>query len=98
VIVRFTPGARSEFLALIDYIRQDRPQAALRFRHRAEETLLRLQDFPESGRRIPEFPDLPYREVLVTPYRFFYRIAAPTVWIVAVWHDAQLPSSPAPFF
>jgi len=95
VRVRFTPRARTEFLAVIDYIiRQDRPEAARRFRARAEDVLRRLEWFPESGRRIPEFPDLPHREVLVTPYRFFYRVSEKVVWIVAVWHGAQLPRRP----
>jgi plasmid stabilization system protein ParE len=34
--------------------------------------------------------------VLVPPYRFFYRVEKPTIWIVAVWHGAQLPVSPQP--
>ena len=68
--------------------------AAVRFRQRCEATLRRLEDFPESGRKIPEFPELPHRELLVTPYRFFYRISGSTVWIVAVWHDAQIPMTP----
>jgi len=57
--------------------------------------LKRLERFPESGRRIPEFPELPYREVLLPPYRFFYRVRDKSVWIVAVWHGAQLPNEPA---
>ena len=40
-------------------------------------------------------PDLPYREVIVSPYRFFYRIKEATVWVVAVWHGAQPPEEPA---
>src|SRR3954451_5176927 len=73
-----TPRARAEFLAVINYIiRQDRPEAARRFRTRAEEILRSLEKFSESGRRIPEFPELPQREVLVTPYRFFYRVLGP---------------------
>jgi toxin ParE1/3/4 len=92
--VRFTPSARARFLREIDFIRQDRPMAAMRFRRRCEEILRRLEDFPESGRKIPEFPELPHREVLATPYRFFYRIAGNVVWIVAVWHDAQIPIPP----
>jgi toxin ParE1/3/4 len=90
VRVRFTPTARTSFLAAIEYIRQDRPTAAARFRQQAEKILRRLE-FPGSGRAIPEFPDLPYREVIVRPYRFFYRVEGRTVWIVAVWHSAQLP-------
>lgn len=68
--------------------------AAARFRQICEESLRRLEEFPESGRKIPEFPDLPHREVIVAPYRFFYRTAGDIVWIVAVWHGAQLPASP----
>ena len=57
--VRFTPAARSEFLEAIEFIRRDRPNAAAGFHRKANETLKRLGSFPESGRRIPEFPDLP---------------------------------------
>ena len=92
--VRFTPAAREQFLRVIACILADKPSAALSFRNRARDTLRRLIKFPESGRRIPEFPDLPYREVIVGNYRFFYRLKARTVWIVAVWHGAQLPESP----
>lgn len=81
--VRFTPTGRTQFLAAVAH-----------FRQRAEEALRRLEQFPESGRAVPEFPDLPYREMIVSPYRFFYRIKDPRVWVVAVWHGAQLPEEP----
>jgi len=89
--VRFTNSARAQFLAGLAYIHRDRPSAAVRLRKRAEVILRRLAKFPESGRVIPEFPELPHREVLVPPFRFFYRVKGKTVWIVAVWHSAQLP-------
>ena len=92
--VRFTPSARAQFLSALAYIRRDKPSAAIRFRDRTETVLRRLEDFPESGRIIPESPELPYREVIVSPYRFFYRIKDDVVWIVAVWHGAQLPKEP----
>ena len=93
--VKFTPSARSQFLSALLYIRQDKPSAAINFRNKAEGILRRLEDFPESGRIIPEFPELPYREVIIRPYRFFYKIKGDTVWIVAVWHGAQLPKEPS---
>lgn len=89
--VLFTPTARAQFLAALDFTRRDNPSAARRFRRRAETLLRRLVRFPNSGRVIPEFPDLPQREIIVSPYRFFYRTVGSTVWIVAVWHSAQLP-------
>jgi toxin ParE1/3/4 len=92
VRVKFTPSARSQFLEGLEYIRQDSPTAARRFREKAETVLRRLEEFPESGRSIPEFPDLPHREVIVRPYRFFYRVVGKIVWVAAVWHGAQLTS------
>jgi plasmid stabilization system protein ParE len=88
--VFFTPTGRRHFLEALAYIYRDSPSAALDFRKKAEKTLSRLEEFSESGRVVPEFPDLPFREVMVRPYRFFYRIKEQTVWIVAVWHSAQL--------
>lgn len=92
--VRFTPTADRQFLNVIARILAENPTAARRFYSRASKTLKRLQRFPKSGRRIPEFPHLPHREVIIRPYRFFYRVKGGTVWIVAVWHDAQLPDEP----
>ena len=92
--VLFTPTGRRHFLEALAYIYRDNPSAAVNFRKKAEKTLSCLRTFPESGRVVPEFPDLPFREVIVRPYRFFYRIKVQTVWIVAVWHSAQLAREP----
>ena len=92
--VLFTPAAREQFLAALAYIAADDPAAARRLRERAEESLSRLADYPESGRILPEFPDLPFREVVVSPYRFFYRVKDDGVWVVAAWHSAQIPGDP----
>jgi toxin ParE1/3/4 len=82
--ILFAPSARRQFLEAVEYIRRDNPAAVFDFRDKAEKSLSRL----------PEFPDLPFREVVVPPYRFFYRVKDETVWIVAVWHGAQLPYEP----
>jgi len=92
--ILFTPSARLQFLEALEYIRDDNPSAAVDFRKKAEKSISRLIKFPESGRSLPEFPDLPFREVIVQPYRFFYKIKDDVVWIVAVWHGAQLPHEP----
>ena len=92
--VLFTPSGRTQFLAAIAYIYRENPSAALAFRRKAEKVLTRLRKFPHSGRALPEFPDLPFREVIVAPYRFFYRVKGQSAWIVSVWHGAQLPEEP----
>ena len=92
--VRFTPSGRLQFLTSLAYVYRDNPEAARKLRLRAEGVLRRLGRYPKSGRLIPEFPGLLYREVVISPYRFFYRVEAKTVWVVAVWHGAQLPDEP----
>lgn len=92
--ILFTPTGRRQFLEAIAYIHRANPSVAANFRQRAQK-LSRLKQFPNSGRVLPEFPDLPFREVILKPYRFFYRLKDKTVWVVAVWHGAQLPDEPA---
>jgi plasmid stabilization system protein ParE len=92
--LRFTPSGRAQFLGAIGSIRRRSPQGARQFRQRAEKTLKRLVRFPNSGAPVAELPDSPYREVYVQPHRFFYRVEGKTVWVVAVWHDAQIPEEP----
>ena len=94
--LRFTRSARQQYLSAIAYIRRDNPTAARAFHRRAQSTLLRLTEFPSSGRVLPEFPESPHREVIVSPYRFFYRVVDDDPVIVTVWHGAQIPSEPAP--
>lgn len=50
----------------------------------------RLLSFPESGRVVPEFPHLGYREIIVGSYRVLYRREADIVWIAAVVHGRRL--------
>jgi len=92
--VRFTPAAEAEFLAVIAHIGADSLSAAVAFKDKVLHALSRLGPFPESGRAVPEYPALPFREVVVAPYRFFYQVRVDAVWIVAVWHGAQLVDPP----
>ena len=52
----------------------------------------RLRMFPESGRHLPEFPQLPHREVIVDNYRVIYRYDSgiDELKIVAVVHGSRL--------
>jgi len=95
MIVRFTPLARKEYLEAVSSIVQGGELAANRFIDKVETALSQLGQFPQSGRSVPEFGSLvPYREVLILPFRFFYRVVGDTVWIVALWHERQMPANP----
>jgi plasmid stabilization system protein ParE len=92
--VRFTRQADRQYLDGLSYIRTKNPAGALTVMRRAEAVIAQLREQPHSGHAIPEYPDMPHRELPVPPYRFFYRIIGDTVWIVAVWHARQLPEQP----
>lgn len=92
--LKFTPSGRLQFLAAIRAIQRENATAANKFRRQAEKALRRLERFPGAGTVVAEFPDLPYREVYVKPYRFFYKTHNHIVWVVAVWHGARIPEQP----
>jgi len=92
--VRFTQQAERQYLEALRYIASRNPAGAVTVMRRAEEVVAQLRAHPHSGHAIPEYPDLPHRELPVPPYRFFYRIIDDTVWIIAVWHARQLPEQP----
>jgi toxin ParE1/3/4 len=92
--VRFSAQARVQYLEALDYLRERSPAAAAGLQQRAERMIAQLRAHPRSGHVLPEFPDYPYLEVLIEPYRFFYRVEQDTVWVVAVWHGRQVPDQP----
>jgi plasmid stabilization system protein ParE len=95
VRVRFTSQAARQYVDGLRYLRTKHPAGAATVQRRAEAVIELLREHPGAGHAIPEFPDLPHRELPVPPYRLFHRVVDDTVWIVAVWHARQLPESPA---
>ena len=50
-----------------------------------------LADFPDMGHRIPEFPDAPYREILVRKnFRLIYRREGDVCYIVTIRRCSML--------
>lgn len=88
----WSEGAISDAEDIFDYIAQDSPLYA---RYQVESiaaSVERLRMFPESGRHLPEFPQIPHREVIVSNYRVIYRYDSSIneVKIVAVVHGSRL--------
>ena len=65
--------AISDIEGIYDYIARDSPLYAKYQVESICNSAERLCQFPESGRRLPEFPRLPHREVIVGNYRVIYR-------------------------
>lgn len=92
--VRFTPQAERQYLDALPNLRTKNPAGAATVQRRAEAVIELLREHPDAGHAIPEFPELPHRELPVPPYRFFLRVVDDTVWVVAVWHARRRPEPP----
>jgi toxin ParE1/3/4 len=93
--VRWAEPARDDLAEIYDFVARDSPWAALALVERILRATEQLSAFPESGRRVPEFPELTYREILVGSYRVLYRLRGSTVEILTVVHGRrQLPQQP----
>jgi toxin ParE1/3/4 len=80
----WTAPALADLDAIADYIALDNPAAACGLVERVFESVERLERFPTSGKRPPEMPRSPYREIVVTPCRVFYRVEKNTVFLLHV--------------
>ncbi|MCL2525895.1 MAG: type II toxin-antitoxin system RelE/ParE family toxin [Coriobacteriia bacterium] len=92
--IRFTPSAKEQLDNLMRYIASDSPSAARDFKSEILAKLENLCTFPEMGRRIPEYPNDEFRELIIKKYRFFYTLEGSTIWIVGIWRGSQIPGRP----
>jgi len=86
----WTEPALADLEAIADYIALDNPAAACRFVERVFQSVERLERFPRSGKRPAELTRSPYREIVVTPCRVFYRAERDSVFILHVMRAERL--------
>ena len=89
-MIIWTAPALEDLDEIADYIALDNVGAAARLVEKVFAATDRLARFPNLGRRVPELPDLPYRELIVFPCRVIYRLEAGKVFIVLVTRGQRL--------
>jgi len=92
--VEWTYRALHDLRQIHDFIERDSPQAASGLVERIFNASERLGLFPQSGRSVPEFPGLPYREIIVASYRVFYRQEGERILVAAVVHGRRDVKTP----
>ena len=93
--VYWTPEAIARLHDIESHIAEESPLAAKRVAARLVNRTRQLATVAHSGRRLPEYPDTPLRELLERPYRIIYRVIDEEVQIVTMMHYRQrLPKHP----
>ena len=92
VRLKWTANALNDLREISDFIAKDSPYYAKLQVERIKKATINLKIFPEMGRHIPEFPELPYREIIVGNYRIIYKIEKEKsrVLIMLVMHSKRL--------
>jgi len=88
--VRWTLQAVDDLEAICLFIARDAPQLASIFAQRALRSTDRLEQFPLSGRMVPELNQERFREIILGSYRLIYRVRGDLVEIITVHHGARL--------
>ena len=90
--VSFTKSSRRDIKSIVDYIRQDKPIAAEKFKNTLLQKARSLTLFSERGRMLAygkAKDKAVYRELMIGDYRMIYKIKNETVFIMRVIHGHQ---------
>jgi plasmid stabilization system protein ParE len=77
---------------LISYIASENPKTATQILKTIKIEVTQLDLFPFRGRIVPEFEELGfllYRELIVKPWRIFYRVSFDQVYILGVFDSRR---------
>ena len=87
----WSPAARNDLHDIIVFIARDDSDRAMSFGYELISEIDRLQEFPESGRIVPEYRNAVIREIIFRPYRIVYRVHpdSKVCEIARVWHSAR---------
>ncbi|MCD4719707.1 MAG: type II toxin-antitoxin system RelE/ParE family toxin [Desulfobacula sp.] len=90
--VIWTHVAENDLKEIIEYVSNDRPQAALKILKTIKDKASNLYTLPERGRIVPELKDqgiLQYRELVIPPWRLLYRIMDRKIFVLSVIDSRQ---------
>ena len=85
----WSPAALRQFKELTDHISIDSETYAANVTSKIIASVENLELFPLMGRRVPEYNQDDYREILVFSWRIVYRIFEYEIELVEIIHGAQ---------
>ncbi len=88
--ITWSPLAIDRVAEITKYIAQDSPNSAQKWVKSTFKIVERLEQFPKSGRIIPEIMQDDFREIIHGNYRIIYRLQSEGISILTVRHGRQL--------
>ncbi len=88
--ITWSPRSKSQLNDIAEYIALDKPTAAYRWLEDLFKAVEKLELFPKSGRKVPEFNQEDIREIIFGNYRIIYKIKEDEIIIASVRHGKQL--------
>ena len=94
--IKWTNQAKSDLYDIYRFIARDSTRYAQIQIENIQNAVSNLAIFPLMGRIVPEFPHLPYREILAGNYRVLYRLEEEKdqVIVMSVVHGRRLLKEP----
>lgn len=89
VKVTWTKLALKDLDSIHDFIAQDSEVYAKKFTEKLIARVQQLQEFPQSGRVVPEFDNTEIRELIEGNYRLVYKVSSMSVNIIRVHHASR---------
>jgi addiction module RelE/StbE family toxin len=85
------PSAQADLSDIVRYVARHNSDAAARLGYELITRAETLANFPEIGRRVPEFRQPNLREVICRSYRIIYQLRGDEqrIDIVRFWHGAR---------
>ncbi len=86
----WSPLAIDRVAKIAQYIAQDSPGSAQKWVESTFQVVERLEQFPKSGRIVPEIMQDDFREIIHGNYRIIYRLQTESISILTVRHGRQI--------
>lgn len=90
--IRWSLKAANSLEDICKFISKDSEYYAIFFAKRVFELIRSLEQFPLSGRVVPEYNDKNLREKILDNYRIVYRVKDENIEIVVICHGSKLLS------
>lgn len=95
--IKWTLRSLNDLNNIYEFIAKDSRQYAQILVENIQNAISNLARFPLMGRNVPEFPHLPYREILIGDYRVLYKLKEDQerVIVMSVVHGRRLLKQPS---